>query len=180
MKLGYQQATISFSMDLTSPNAPSLPVANLLVGESEGRQVAGVAVIVPDQLDPISKAVLNDTHQLIRKYVDEAFQKRDPHAPLGDVLKRVYHSLRNTMHVSMIAEPAHIDVSSADFLGPTVIHLVQQGLIKSLASAGVRVEHALATPSPREQPLPAIHDVDMPSSFLWAPPAPAAALTATG
>ena len=179
MKLGYQQATISFCMDLTSPDAPSLPVANLLVGEAEGRLVASVAVIVPDQLDPISKAVLNDTHQLIRKYVDEAFQKRDPAAPLGDVLKRVYHSLRNTMHVSMIEELAHADVASADFLGPTVIHLVQQGLIKSLTNSGFRIEHTVA-PTRRQQPLPAIHDIEMPSSFLWAPPGPASALAATG
>jgi hypothetical protein len=176
MKLGYQQATISFCMDLTSPTAPSLPVANLLVGDAEGRLVASVAVIVPDQLDPISKAVLNDTHQLIRKYVDEAFQKRKPQAPLGDVLKRVYHSLRNTMHVSTIAEPAHIEIPSAELLGPMVIQLVQQGLIQSLASAGFKVERALATPSHREQPLPTIHNVDMPSSFLWAPPGPATAL----
>ena len=180
MKLGYQQATISFCMDLTAPDAPSLPIANLLVGEVEGRQVAGVAVIVPDQLDAISKAVLNDTHQLIRKYVDEAFQKRDPQTPLGDVLKRVYHSLRNTMHVSTISDPADIEIVSADFLGPTVIRLVQQGLNRSLADAGFRVEHALATPSPRDQPLPAIRNVDMPSSFLWAPPGPASALAAAG
>lgn len=144
-----------------------------------GLLAQGVAVIVPDQLDAISKAVLADTHQLIRKYVDEAFQNRDPQAPLGDVLKRVYHALRNTMHVSMIAEPAHVDVASADLLGPTVIHLVQQGLIRSLGSAGFRVEHASATPSSRSQPLPAVRDVDMPSSFLWAPPGPSSALTAT-
>ena len=180
MKLNYQQATISFCMDLTSPNARSVPIADLLVGEAEGRQVAGVAVIVPDQLDAISKAVLNDTHQLIRKYVDEAFQKRDPRAPLGDVLKRVYHSLRNTMHVSTISEPAHANIASVDVLGPTVIQLVQQGLIKSLADAGFKVERALATPAHSEQPMPTIHNVDMPSSFLWAPPGPDVALAAAG
>jgi hypothetical protein len=180
MKLGYQQATISFCMDLTSPDAPSLPVANLLVGEAEGRQVAGVALIIPDQLDPISKAVLADTHQLIRKYVDEAFQQRDPHAPLGDVLKRVYHSLRNTMHVSTISDPADAEVASADLLGPTVVQLVQQGLHRSLADAGFKVDHALATPSRRSQPLPTIHNVDLPASSFWAPPGPAPTLAAAG
>jgi hypothetical protein len=179
MKLGYQRATINFCMDLTSPNAPSLPVANLLVGEADGRQVAAVAVLVPDQLDPISKAVLNDTHQLIRKYVDEAFEKHDPRAPLGDVLQRVYHSLRNTMHVSAISEPAHVEVASVEALGPMVVQLVHEGMLRSLFDAGFKIERALATPRP-SQPLPTIHNVDMPSSYLWAPPAPGSALAAAG
>lgn len=42
MKLGYQQATISFCVDLTSPNSDIIPIANLLIGEAEGRQVAGL------------------------------------------------------------------------------------------------------------------------------------------
>ena len=41
MKLGYQQATIGFCVELTSPDSEVIPIANLLVGEAEGRQVAG-------------------------------------------------------------------------------------------------------------------------------------------
>jgi hypothetical protein len=65
MKLSYQQATIGFYVDLTAPNSQNIPIANLLVGEAEGRQVSGVALFVPDHLDPLTKAVLNDTHQLV-------------------------------------------------------------------------------------------------------------------
>jgi hypothetical protein len=55
MKLGYQQATIGFCVDLTSPTSEVIPIANLLVGEAEGRQVAGVALLVPEHLDPLTK-----------------------------------------------------------------------------------------------------------------------------
>jgi hypothetical protein len=82
MKLGYQQATIGFCVDLTSPTSEVTPIANLLVGEVEGRQVAGLALIIPEHLDPLTKAVLSDTHQLVRRYVDEAFKCRPPAAPL--------------------------------------------------------------------------------------------------
>jgi len=59
MKLGYQQATIGFCVDLTSPSSEIIPIANLLVSEADGRQVAGVALLVPEHLDPLTKAVLN-------------------------------------------------------------------------------------------------------------------------
>lgn len=171
MKLGYQQATISFCMDLSSPDGASLPVANLLVGEAEdGRVVAGVALIVPDHLDPISKAVLADMHQLVRKYVDEAFQQRAPRAPLSEVLTRVYHSLRNTMHVSAIAEAVTREIDLTGPLSSAVISLVHDGLRQALTDAGFTLEHTRATPLARAAPLPSITNLDMPESYLWAPP----------
>jgi hypothetical protein len=148
MKLDYHQATISFCMDLTSPDAPSQPIATLLVGEFGGRAVACLAAIIPRHLDPISVAVLDDTHQLIRKSVDEAFERCD-RALLGSVLAHVSGSLRNTVHVSAIAKPAHVDIPSVDRLGPVVVQLVQQAL------AAARVGHEL---------------LEMPSTFFWARP----------
>jgi hypothetical protein len=174
MKLAYQQATISFCTDLTSPDGESFPVANLLVGDIEGRQIAGVAVIVPEKLDPISRAVLNDTHQLIRRYVDEAFKSRSPHASLGDVLARVYNSLRNSMHVSSIATRAEVDVEvgGPKQLGGAIINLLHDGLMTSLAEAGLVLK---ATP-PTSWANPS--DLGLAPSFVWAPPSPSAVHTA--
>lgn len=174
MKLGYQQATISFCVDLTSPNSDIIPIANLLIGEAEGRQVAGVALLVPDHLDPLAKAVLNDTHQLVRRYVDDAFTRRPPAAPLGDVLARVYHSLRNSMHVSSIAEPAEVEVSELGQLGGTVVNLLYQGLVKALADAGLAVA-AQAPPPTIRAPKPtwaSRPNLDLPQSLVWEPPLP--------
>lgn len=133
MKLGYQQATIVFCVDLTAPNSEMIPIANLLIGEAEGRQVSGVALFVPDHLDPLTKAVLNDTHQLVRRYVDEAFMCRSPAAPLSEVLARVSHSLRDSMHVSAIGEPAEVQVAELGQLGGAVVHLLYRGLVAALA-----------------------------------------------
>jgi hypothetical protein len=51
--------------------------------------------VLPEHIDPLTKVLLNDTHQLVRPYVDEAFMRRLPAAPLRNVLARLYHSLRN-------------------------------------------------------------------------------------
>jgi hypothetical protein len=175
MKLGYQQATIGFCVDLTSPNSEIIPIANLLVGEAEGRQVAGVALLVPEHLDPLTKVVLNDTHQLVRRYVDEAFMRRPPAAPLSNVLARVYHSLRNSMHVSAIGEPAEVEVAEIGQLGGTVVNLLYQGLLKALADAGQEV--AQASPPAIRPPKPmwmSRSPLDLPQSLVWEPPPPTA------
>jgi len=44
MKLGYQQATIGFCVDLTSPHSEIIPVANLLVGKAEGRTTSPLPI----------------------------------------------------------------------------------------------------------------------------------------
>jgi hypothetical protein len=180
MKLSYQQATIGFCVDLTFPDGEVIPIANLLVGEAEGRQVAGVALLVPDHLDPLTKAVLNDTHQLVRRYVDEAFMRRPPAAPLSDVLARVYHSLRNSMHVSAIADPAEVEITEFGQLGGTVVNLLYQGLVKALSDAGLVVV--------AQAPLPKIRSakpkwmspssLDLPQSLVWEPPLPSADMAA--
>jgi hypothetical protein len=179
MKLGYQQATIGFCADLTSPNSEIIPIANLLVGEAEGRQVAGVALLVPEHLDPLTKVVLNDMHQLVRRYVDEAFMRRPPAAPLSDVLARVYHSLRNSMHVSAIGEPAEVEVAEIGQLGGTVVNLLYQGLVKALADAGLMAPNA---PPPEIRPAKPMRmsrsTLDLPQSLVWEPPPPTAGMVA--
>jgi hypothetical protein len=178
MKLGYQQATIGFCVDLTSPDSEVIPIANLLVGEVEGRQVAGVALLVPDHLDSLTKAVLNDTHQLVRRYVDEAFMRRPPAAPLSDVLARVYHSLRNSMHVSAIAEPAEVQVAEIGQLGGTVVNLLYQGLVKALADAKLVVIAPPPTIRPAKPMWTSPSSLDLPQSLVWEPPPPRAHMAA--
>jgi len=180
VKLGYQQATIGFCVDLTSPTSEVIPIANLLVGEAEGRQVARVALLVPEHLDPLTKAVLNDTHLLVRRYVDEAFMRRPPAAPLSDVLARVYHSLRNSMHVSAIGEPAEVQVAEIGQLGGTVVNLLYQGLVKALADAELVI--VAQTPPPTIRPAkpmwPSSSSFDLPQSLVWEPPASSASMVA--
>lgn len=124
--------------------------------------------------------MLNDTHQLVRGYVDEAFQQRSPEAPLGDVLARVYHSLRNSMHVSAISEPAEIEVAEVGLLGGTVVNLLHQGLVKVLTDVGL----VMGEQTPRPALLPAKpiwarpSSLELPPSFVWEPPPSSERLTA--
>lgn len=180
MQLTYQQATIGFASDLTSPNSEIIPLANLLVGEADGRHVAGVALLIPDHLDPLSKAVLSDTHQLVRQYVDEAFRQRSPAASLGDVLARVYHSLRNSMHVSEIRKPAITEIADVGQLGGAVFNLLHQGLMRALSDAGLVV--IATTPRPMLRPAKPVwanpSSLDLPQSLVWEPPRPSTEFSA--
>lgn len=180
MKLGYQQATISFCVDLTAPGSDNIPVANLLVGEFDGRQVAGVSVLVPDHFDPLTKAVLNDTLHLLRQYVDEAFQQRSPAAPLRDVLTRVYHSLRNSMHVSTISELAEVDVPEIGQLGASIYMLLHQGLVRSLADAGLVVvdNRPRQAHRPSKPMWASASSLELPQSLVWEPPLPDSGMAA--
>ena len=131
MQLNYQRATIGFVVDLTSPDSEVIPVANLLVGDAEGRRVAGVAWHVPDALDPFAKAMLIDVDQLVRPLVDEAFDSCSSAVHLGDVLARVDHALRNNVRVSAIHESSIAEVSSVPQLGGAVLHLLCQGVLQT-------------------------------------------------
>lgn len=172
MKLGYQQAAIGFCLDLTAPDSEVIPIANLLIGEADGQQIAGVALLVPEHLDPLTKAVLSDTHQLVRRYVDEAFLQRSPDAPLSDVLMRVYHSLRNSMHVSTITAPAEIDVAEIGQLGGTVVNLLYQSLVAALADAGMATRTPPLTIRPAQRPWTSTSSLEIPQSLVWGPPPP--------
>lgn len=160
MNLSYQQATISFCSDLTSPNGPSIPVASLLIGETDAGRVAGLAWLVPPNLDPLTRAMLNDLDRLVRNYVDEAFKRRPAATPLSEVLSRVYHSLRNSLHVSTIHIPACVEVQDPNELTTTVVGLCSNGLRMAL-DTGVVVA------KPRSSV-----GWDLPESRLWTPPAP--------
>jgi hypothetical protein len=162
MKLTYQQATISFCTDLTSPEGPSIPVASLLIGESEVDRVAGLAWLIPSNLDPLTRAMLNDLDRLVRKYVDEAFKRRSAAMPLSEVLSRVYHSLRNSLHVSTIHDPVDVEVRDPNELSTTVVGLVSDGIRTALANSGIAVV-------PKSRPS---EGWSVPDSRLWTPPAP--------
>lgn len=167
MKLSYQQATISFCRDLTSPDGPSIPVASLLIGEAEAGRVAGLAWFVPPKLDPLTRAMLNDLDRLVRKYVDEAFKHRSATTPLSEVLSRVYHSLRNSLHVSAIHPPVDVDVQDPTALPSTVIGLVTDGIRSALHEVGLDL---VPRPTPQAS-------WDLPESRLWVPPAPSALIS---
>jgi hypothetical protein len=119
VKLTYQIATIRFCSNLTDPAGTSVPIAGVLVGQDAGGdRIAAVASLPLDQFDAITRAVLRETPQLVKKYVDEAFA--DPTRSLKDVLEAVYDSLRNSLHVSDIGREAELEVSDDQLLNEVV------------------------------------------------------------
>jgi len=118
MKLRYRTAIIGFCPDLTDPNASSIPVASLLVGEGEGegeRLGAAVVVLPPDKhlpLDELSRAMLADVPALLRRHVDEAMNTLPADAPLENILHSLHDGLRNSLQVLAISEETTLEVNA--------------------------------------------------------------------
>lgn len=99
----------------------------------------------------------------------------------SEVLGRVYHSLRNTLHVSTISGASEVAVDALARLSSTVIDVLQQGLLAALRAALVTlVPHA--PPAHLVAPLPPTEEVlpEIPQSFIWAPPSRAATMAVAG
>lgn len=111
MRVRYQYATIGWCSDLTDPNATSLPVAILFVGSAGDQNFAAVigTNVVGVDLDPISKRVLADATDVVRRHVDNVFAVGTPESP-EELLFSLRASLRSTLHVAEISDAREVDV----------------------------------------------------------------------
>jgi len=113
MKVQYQTATISFSPELTRPDARSVPVAVLLVGAAEEVRFAAVVALVPVSgtgMDPISYEVLGDVPGLLRDHVDRVMGSLPADAGIETILTTLHRRLRNSLFVSAIDPPAELEL----------------------------------------------------------------------
>ena len=115
MKLHYRKALVSFCQDLTNPESSSVPVGILLVAEGEnGSLVATAAGIWAGilKLDPISREIITDLPQLIKRHLSEVRGSLGPNANIDSVLFGLHDTLRNSLHVSGISETEALEVES--------------------------------------------------------------------
>jgi len=107
MKLNYEQAMVSYNPDLTDPQALSVPIAVLVVGQLHSAEgvsgwIAAIAGIDAKQLgvDPLSAAMLSDVPHLIRRHVDAAIESAATDATPHSILSAFFESLKTSIHVS--------------------------------------------------------------------------------
>ena len=113
--LRYRQAVLGFNIDLTSASALSVPFAALLVGKADGKWVASsIGVKIEDaiqlELDPISRSVLSQFPEFLKRHVDEAFSGLDDGASTGDLLHALHDCLRNSIHVVSISTESELSL----------------------------------------------------------------------
>jgi hypothetical protein len=140
MKLRYRTAIIGFCPDLTDPDASSIPVASLLVGDATNDRLgAAVVVIPPDgelKLDELSRAMLADVPALLRRHVADVMASLPADAPSENILYSLHDGLRNSLQVLEIGEENTLDLEDAKF--PQAIYdLGIDVLRKALAGIGV-------------------------------------------
>ena len=133
MLLRYQRAIVSFCPDLRKPGLQSVPLAILLVGESDDGRFAGVASCLPaslkKSLDPISLEMLQDVPHMLRRHVDETMSSiEEENAPLDTILRKLHQALRNSLHVSSIEQPATQAMGEDGNIYPVIAQLLTEAL----------------------------------------------------
>lgn len=169
MRLHSQSATIGLCLDLTNPQAPSLPVAVLVVGEAGADRFAAVAGLVPraGHLDLLTRDALADAPFLIRDHVDRTLNALAPDAPIEQILTSLHQTLRNSLHVASIdpAEETEIE-GDAEALADHLLRAAAERLKVALSPRS-------ASPRPARSAPPEWADVGqdlaqgMPSRTVW-------------
>ena len=173
MNLSYRLATISYCPDLTDPNAVSLPIAVLTVGNDDGHWSAAAVCLDAKRLglDPLASAMLADVPHMIRRHLDATMKRLSPDATPEIVLRALHESLKTSIHVSAISEPRKIALpdprriaaalfeTAFDVLKTALRHLSEQvgATLPRLAWAPSIAPERLMEPAPEQlfwQPIP--------------------------
>lgn len=102
MELKYRYAVVSFCADLTDSTARSMPVAILMIAESNDEVIAVATGAYREHDDPLASAFLKDVPNLLRVHVEDALSEH-PDADAEAILCALQHSLRNSVHVSLVS-----------------------------------------------------------------------------
>jgi hypothetical protein len=175
MKLRYRTAIIGFCPDLTNPNAASVPVASLLVGEAERERLGAAVVVLPSDkrlaLDELSRMMLGDVPALLRRHLDEVMQALPFDAPLEKILYSLHNGLRNSLQVLEISEETVLEVKEAKFLRGIFEPVLDRGvavLRKSLEAMGIQlILWPEVEPTARPQRDPATTVRTVPQTSVW-------------
>ncbi len=132
MILSYQSAVVGLCDDLTNPNASTTPLAVIVIGQCGGSHIGAVAYRETAGLDwdPMTRDVLGDVPDLLQRHLDTAF-KTNPRASLGAILRELYHSLRNSLHVVRIDEEQSVEVEGISMVPEKTVQVLS-GLIAGI------------------------------------------------
>lgn len=163
MNFTYQQAAIGICRDLTDPDAQSIPIAILLVGDlPAGGRVAVIVGTHPRGFmdDPLSRAVLSDIPNLLRRHVETAWDDLRHAGSLPALFESLRDGLRNTLHVQRILPIQQVDLPGSTHL------LVDTSEITKIANDELRKAIGTARETnPSRDGRPPLNDV--PATVVW-------------
>lgn len=172
MNLKYRTALIGFCPDLTDPNASSIPVASLLVGDAGGERLGASVVVIPSDkqlhLDELSRTMLADVPALLRRHVGEVMAALPLGAPSENILYSLHDGLRNSLQVLEIGEETTLDLTETRF--PQGIYdLGIDVLRRALEAMGVQlIPWPEPEPGARPQPVSEAMTVRaIPQTSVW-------------
>ena len=154
--LVYQEAIISFCLDMRDPDAKSIPIASLLAADlNDGRSYAVIVALASPsfpgvKLSTVSSLLLHQVPFSLVKIVTDTWDGlpgADTHVQVVEALAK---SLRTSVHVSTILDSVRKDLDGTD-CG------VEEMLIDTAVDTfeRVRAEHKpLTTPSPSPSRMP--------------------------
>lgn len=109
----YELATLSFSVDLTAPDASCVPIGVLvLVDLGEARLAVFVGVQPQEQgpLDPITFELLKDVPALVQEHLDQVMRGLPSDVDMRKILTALHTRLRNSIYVSDIQSEKSLDI----------------------------------------------------------------------
>lgn len=165
MKLAFSRALVGFCTDLTEPNAPTLPVAVVFVGDFDGGRVAAVASRSLEglALDPISRAMLKDVPAVLKRHVEQVLDTLPQDVGGEEILYSLHNALRNSLHVTDVLEPRVEEIEDESKLSHFVLDIVAKDIVESLNKSRERaVSKVRATSQPPRRQV-------VPDTAIWSP-----------
>ncbi len=175
MKTTHRLGIISFCNQLTEPDAKSVPIACLLVGQDENSQWVAAAVgWTPQATDPISERLLSDVPRLVRSHVENVLSKPNDEWTTESILHSLHDELRNSVHVSWVGPEVQSELEDTSI---DIIRLAKAGLAKAMEEMIAELEErheelsevlGKISVSPRK-PSTLMNAIERSSSVQWFP-----------
>ena len=136
MKLKYQRAILSFCEDLTDPNAISLPIGILLIGDLGESRLGAAVVCQPTVENQFVAEYLVDALAIVKEHIAEVTKDR-PEAPIGDILHSLYTMLQNSLFVSSIGDQQEVEICAAtkELYDTSIVEVAQRELNAEMRKA---------------------------------------------
>lgn len=154
-KMTYRGAILSFCEDLTDPDARSLPVGVLLIGDLDGSRF-GAAIVLQPKVDNIFVSEhLSDALAIVKEHITDVMKEK-PEAAAEDVLHELYLRLRNSLFVSSIGDEQQVEVHAAmeELYDMSLVEVAAGELGKELQKAVAATRQAQPTSAARVTPRP--------------------------
>ena len=151
----YRAATIRFSLDLTDPDAPSVPVAVVMVGQVGSVRVGATAMKPHHPLtrfpDPIIQALFSEFHRSLKASIDSVCHSG---VTLHDIFQALHDKYGQSFYLSDASGDLHesLKISSETVLATRPAAVVYPILDQFILKAAAQIDEFRRLPELTEPP----------------------------